>query len=74
MKFGMLLSPCVSEEPPLWQNVSTETNYKLINQLLETKVISRFKRGEYVFEDITPMETIFQWKYVKKAVNETLEK
>lgn len=29
---------------------------------------------EYVFEDITPMERIFQWKYVKKAVNETLEK
>lgn len=28
---------------------------------------------EYVFEDITPMERIFQWKYVKKAVNETLE-
>lgn len=29
---------------------------------------------EYVFEDITPMERIFQWKYVKRAVNETLEK
>lgn len=29
---------------------------------------------EYIFEDITPMERIFQWKYVKRAVNETLEK
>lgn len=29
---------------------------------------------EYVFEDITTMERIFQWKHVKKAVNESLGK
>lgn len=29
---------------------------------------------EYVFDDITPMERIFQWKHIKRAVNETLVK
>ena len=29
---------------------------------------------KYVFEDITPLERIFQWKYVIKAVNESLGK
>lgn len=29
---------------------------------------------EYVFEDVTPMERIFQWKYIVRAVNESLGK
>ena len=29
---------------------------------------------KYVFEDITSLERIFQWKYVVKAVNESLGK
>lgn len=29
---------------------------------------------EYVFNEITPIERIFQWKYVVKAVNDALGK
>lgn len=29
---------------------------------------------EYIFEDVTPMERIFQWKYIVRAVNESLGK
>lgn len=40
-------------------------DYKLINQLLETKVISRVKRGEYVFEDISSL-----WKFGNEVKKE----
>lgn len=52
------------------QNVEKDNLIDLLSQKNE-KYKDIF---EYVFEDITPMERIFQWKYVKKAVNETLEK
>lgn len=48
MKFGMVLFPCVSEEPPLWQNVSTETNYKLINQFTTDKTLYTYANGNIV--------------------------
>ena len=29
---------------------------------------------EYLFDEITPLERIFQWKHIVKAVNESLGK
>jgi len=47
-KFGMVLFPCVSEEPPLWKDVSTETNYKLIKEFTTDQTLYTYANGNVV--------------------------
>ena len=47
-KFGMVLFPCLTENPPLWKNVSTETNYKLISQFTTDKNVYTYAKGNVV--------------------------